>query len=123
MFSVRETDKLSSRVAIQVYRLEEKHPLGDPGRLSWDPEQPVCCVWFLSHRGYSVPSFQDKQPKPGASKWEHQNLNPASSDSQSLWGRNPSLLGGRNRVREVSVSSKQTREADLAGVRREQRPW
>lgn len=44
MFSVGETDKLSSRMAVQVYGLEEKRSLGDPGGLSWDPEQPVCCL-------------------------------------------------------------------------------
>ena len=38
-------------------------------------------------------------------------------------GQEPFLAGWQESVREVSVSSKQTREVDLAGVRREQRPW
>lgn len=66
-------------------------------RLPQDPEQPVCCAKFLSHRGRLVPSFQKRQPKPRASKWEHQNLIPAPSGSKAA-GLVPSLAGWQESV-------------------------
>ena len=75
----------------------------------------MCAVCFLSHGGCSVPSSQNKQPKPRASKWEHQSLNPASSDSRASGeGTLPCWVAGIS-VGSLSMSSEQMGEEEPWG--------